>query len=103
MPRPKPGSMPKRKAKAIKKAAPKGAKSVHTVGPNGRSYQTNLKSKKGWQKDLNEDRRYKNQAASKKRKRTTAKAPSLSSIKSTAGAVKYLKAKGYTVSKRKKK
>ena len=115
---PKPGKHGKRKSKHLSKAA-NGRREAQVVYPRGSSHKNHMeyyKPRSEWQKDLNEDTRYKNQAASKKRtakkttrkkattrKRTTAKAPSLSSIKSTAGAVKYLKAKGYTVSKRKKK
>ena len=109
---PKPGKHGKRKSKHLSKAA-NGRREAQVVYPRGSSKKNHMeyyKPRSEWQKDLNEDTRYKNQAASKKRtakkttrKRTTAKAPSLSSIKSTAGAVKYLKAKGYTVSKRKKK
>ena len=109
---PKPGKHGKRKSKHLSKAA-NGRREAQVLYPRGSSHKNHMeyyKPRSEWQKDLNEDTRYKNQAASKKRtakkttrKRTTAKAPSLSSIKSTAGAVKYLKAKGYTVSKRKKK
>ena len=74
---------PKAKMRQQKKAIKKHAKEYGYGNPM---------KKKGAKKKPGQDRLGKSK-----------KAPTLGSIKSTAGAVNYLKAKGYTVSKRKKK